>query len=333
MKVSIIIPVYNVSEYIERCLNSVIAQTYTDLECIIVDDCTPDDSIEKCERLITQYNGLIEFRILHHEHNRGLSAARNTGTEAARGEYIYYLDSDDEITPNCIEVLEKETEKHPEVEVVQGGSTAIPYNKWYDLSYYKHPCYIESNDWIRYNFFKCGEIFPVTAWNKLIRKECLTNNHISFKEGLIHEDELWTLNLVKVISRISIVGEYTYLHYATSNSIMSSTGKQFSAKNVMCILSIAFRDLDNPYKELQLYKYLWLLLDRIDWGYNTKEGLRAVLASIPAILRCGKKKLALKCIIHYLHVYTHQGHSCDAFKENIVARWEIETANSNKCCH
>lgn len=93
--VSVIIPVYQVSNYVERCLKSVMSQTYTDIECIIVDDATKDDSIVKCERLIVEYGGPIKFRILHHEYNRGLSAARNTGTKVAEGEYLYYLDGDD----------------------------------------------------------------------------------------------------------------------------------------------------------------------------------------------------------------------------------------------
>ena len=91
--VSVIIPVYQVSDYIERCLNSVMSQTYKNIECVLVDDVTKDDSVEKCERLIESYHGSMQFKILHHEVNRGLSAARNTGTDAATGEYIYFLDS------------------------------------------------------------------------------------------------------------------------------------------------------------------------------------------------------------------------------------------------
>ena len=105
IKVSIIIPVYQVSNYVERCLKSVIGQTFTDFECIIVNDATRDDSIEKCERLIDGYDGPIRFRIIHHEVTRGLSAARNTGTTAAKGDYILYVDSDDVITKDCVEKL------------------------------------------------------------------------------------------------------------------------------------------------------------------------------------------------------------------------------------
>ena len=108
MKITIVVPVYNVEPYIEDCLKSVAEQTYKgDIECIIVDDCTPDGSCAIIEHFINEYNGSIDFKLLHHTKNRGLSAARNTGIGAATGEYIYFLDSDDEITPECIELLTK----------------------------------------------------------------------------------------------------------------------------------------------------------------------------------------------------------------------------------
>ena len=104
MKISIVIPVYNVSNYIERCLRSVINQIYNgEIECIIVDDASPDNSINICESIIKQYNGNIHFHIIHHKTNMGLSSARNTGTKNATGQFIFYLDSDDFISPNCIE--------------------------------------------------------------------------------------------------------------------------------------------------------------------------------------------------------------------------------------
>ena len=78
--ISIIIPIYNVEPYIASCLHSVMAQTYTgSIECILVDDCGQDDSIGVAKKVIANYQGPIRFHILHHEHNRGLSAARNTG--------------------------------------------------------------------------------------------------------------------------------------------------------------------------------------------------------------------------------------------------------------
>jgi len=109
--VSIIIPVYNVSEYIERCLNSVMMQNYKHIEIVIVNDCTPDNSIEKVKSFLDA-NTKYPVRLIHHDENLGLSAARNTGVKSASGEYVYFLDSDDEITPDCIYKLVNLIEKY-----------------------------------------------------------------------------------------------------------------------------------------------------------------------------------------------------------------------------
>ena len=121
MKVSVLIPVYNVAPYIERCLQSVVDQTYTDIECILVDDCGSDNSIELAQNFINNYKGNIKFSILHHDKNKGQSAARNTALKYAKGEYVYFLDSDDAITSDCIEILMSLATKYPNAVFAQGN--------------------------------------------------------------------------------------------------------------------------------------------------------------------------------------------------------------------
>ena len=120
LMISIVIPVYNLSDYIERCIQSVISQSYKDIECIIVDDASTDDSIEKCERIIDAYRGPIRFSIIHHHQNRGLSAARNTGTASAKGDFVLYVDGDDAITNDCIEKLQKPLQNDNTIDMVMG---------------------------------------------------------------------------------------------------------------------------------------------------------------------------------------------------------------------
>ena len=109
-KVSIIIPVYNVASFIIQCLDSVRSQSYTNLEVILVDDCGTDNSMAVVQEYL-KHHSFTEVKILHHTHNRGLSAARNTGLEAATGEYVFFLDSDDELTDDCISVMAEPIEK------------------------------------------------------------------------------------------------------------------------------------------------------------------------------------------------------------------------------
>ena len=198
--ISVIIPVYNVSDTIERCLQSVANQTIrsTPIECIIVDDCGNDDSITKVQHFIAaQSNSNISYRIVHHKNNRGLSAARNTGTSATsqQSTWIYYLDSDDEMTPDALQTLLEEG-LNGEFDMVCGNTITIPNStaeKWRDLRRKKRlPRPITSNGKANRFFFDVRYVkdwIPVNAWNKLIRTSFIKNNHISFCEGLIHEDE------------------------------------------------------------------------------------------------------------------------------------------------
>ena len=126
MKVSIIIPIFNVAPYLTRCLQSIEAQTYQDIECLLIDDCGTDHSLRIAEDFIQNHKGQLTFNIIHHQHNKGLSAARNTGIKAATGDYIYFMDSDDAITPHCIEILTDLAKKYPDADYVQGNIVTGP---------------------------------------------------------------------------------------------------------------------------------------------------------------------------------------------------------------
>lgn len=258
MMVSIIIPVYNVSSYIERCLLSVIKQTYTNLECILVDDCGTDDSVEKCENFISRYEGNIVFKIYHHNHNRGLSAARNTGTEHATGDYIFYLDSDDELPENAIELLVEETIVHSDVEMVQGYTVSVPSLDRYDSTWLKDQQYLTDNAKIRYNYYRTDRTMPVNAWNKLLKTSFIKNNNLIFKEGLIHEDEHWMWFLVKYLQSMSFVFTPTYIHYVTENSIMTSLTEEKDAKHWGEILNDWILSCDDISWKDQLRKILFI---------------------------------------------------------------------------
>lgn len=200
MLISIIIPIYNVSAYIERCLKSVMRQSYGEIECIIVDDASPDDSIEKCERLIEKYKGPIRFSVLYHEHNRGLSAARNTGTESATGDYILYLDSDDALTYDCIETLVAPVLCDASIEMVVGNYERLSDGYPLPATMMSRTDLPEAEfcgrEAVRSYFFE-GKGFSVTAWNKLIKRQFLQEHQLRFMEGVLYEDNPWTFQVVK----------------------------------------------------------------------------------------------------------------------------------------
>ena len=222
--VSVIIPVYNVSAYIERCIHSVMNQSYTNLECILVDDYGTDDSVAKCEKTIAAYDGPIRFKMIHHEQNRGLSAVRNTGTDAATGDYILYVDSDDEITSDCIEKLMSPILNDDSIEMVMGNAEWI-----YKASVSQSPQVskhgnedLRDNAIIRHFFFdrKCIE---KAAWNKLISRKFIKNHGLSFKEGVLWEDTLWMFYVMKHLSHLYLIKDVTYLYTKRRGSITAST--------------------------------------------------------------------------------------------------------------
>lgn len=302
-KVSIIIPIYNVSQYIVRCLNSVVCQTYQYIECILVDDCSLDDSISKCQKIISEYKGTIEFKILHHEKNRGLSAARNTGTEAAIGDYVYYLDSDDEIKCNCIELLVSEVYSHPEVQIVMGATESIPYKEYYDLPYYKKKLYVDDNNWVRYNFYKKWPSLQVNAWNKLIDLKFVKDNSLFFLEGIIHEDELWMFFVSKKLSKLVIIPEKTYVHYYTPNSIMGLLNRERSAINWGIIIKSIINNFDSPMSKLQMFKYMYYYFLYYDVCKKEKTYRKLLLNFSFALLKYGYLKFAGYLFLNYIHEY------------------------------
>lgn len=226
LSVSIIVPVYNVSLYVERCVKSVMAQTYPVKECILVDDASPDDSITISEKLIDSYDGGIKFLILHHPRNLGLSAARNTGIKAATGDYIYFLDSDDEITPDCIEKLAKPIERDASIEMVVGNHQEFPDLP--GLGHITHEEEFTSLAEVRNSFFDYY-ILPVMAWNKLISKHFLMDNSLLFMDGIIHEDILWSFHVVKYLQHLYVIPDTTYYYYLRPSSITTATGEKETA--------------------------------------------------------------------------------------------------------
>lgn len=232
MKISIVIPIYNVEPYIKDCLKSVATQTYKGkIECIIVDDCTPDSSCAIIEQFIKEYNGTIEFKLLHHERNRGLSAARNTGIDAATGDYIYFLDSDDEITPDCIELLAAPLEKEKYDFVIGNYKTIGSDIKFPPLILECEA--LQDNESIRKAFF--SEKWYMMAWNKLCNLEFLRKEILYFKEGLLNEDNLWSFQLACTAQCMNVVKKDTYIYKVRESSI---TGKLQLTKKTSAFATI-----------------------------------------------------------------------------------------------
>ncbi len=221
MKVSVIIPVYNTAPYIERCLYSVLRQSYNNIEIILVDDHGTDNSMVLATRLLETPSGEnaqpLSLKILHHTENRGLSAARNTGLDAATGDYVFFLDSDDELPPRTIENLVRTADLYSNPHLVCGRVDVLPQdNKALHISE-KIPDYIEGNEASSRAILR--RYIPIMACNKLVKREFLKANELYFKEGLIHEDNLWSFQMAGPIHNIAITRQITYLYHLNKQGL------------------------------------------------------------------------------------------------------------------
>lgn len=218
VSVSIVVPVYNVESFVGRCLDSIFAQTYSPLECIVVDDCGTDASMDIVRERLANYRGNISFKILRHEKNRGLSAARNTGAAAAGGDYVYFLDSDDMITPDCIAQLAAPLRER-RVDFVLGNYASGGEHACF-LPVRLPTGFLDGNEKIRASYFRSD--WFMMAWNKLVSRDFLNREKLQFCEGLLHEDNLWSFQLACTARSMCVVNALTYVYTIRGNSITTA---------------------------------------------------------------------------------------------------------------
>lgn len=236
-KVSIIIPVYNVEAYIEDCIASVMAQDYEQLEVLIVDDCTPDQSISIVEKMISGYEGPHTYRIIRHAKNGGQSAARNSGLHEASGELIYFLDSDDYICERAISSL-VELYNQTQANIVIGNLKAVDHLTKRVL----HNSIQLSRSYYFFNSLKdlytCREVIEMDLngipWNKLIEKNFLLENNLFFDVGILFEDDIWSYKVYCCQPKIAVSSVPTYVYRVRPGSTMTTFTEHHLYSSVKC---------------------------------------------------------------------------------------------------
>jgi len=257
-KISIIVPVYNVEKYIDKCLKSLTLQTLQGIEIIIVNDGSLDRSIDIIEKYVKENPTKIKY---YEKKNGGLSSARNYGIEYATGEYIAFLDSDDYIEINMYEEMYNLAKKENADMVECDFIWEWEYGK---KVYDKRREYKTKEDMMKKP--------RVVAWNKIYKREILNKNKIRFPEGLIYEDMEFFYKLLPHLNKISYINKY-FVHYIQRKDSISN-------KQTKKIEDI-FKILDNIfdyYKEQNLYnqyeKELKYMKKRILLGSSLKRILK-----------------------------------------------------------
>ena len=276
LNLSIIIPVYNVEAYIEECLDSVVAQSdaKANIECIIVDDCSPDGSMDIVWRFVDNYQGAIRFRMLRHEVNRGLSAARNTGIDAATGDYVFFIDSDDYLMEHGLKTLVDGLLANPDADVVQGNSLFLGKNVYIKR---KEPFVLLSKK-ERLSAL-VNSLITCNSWNRLVRRSVLIDNRVFFKEGIIFEDYPWSYQLMAVVQKVLVLPQVTYYYRLNANSIIHTRQLKIG-KTIYCwdvILTTMIKQERNIRGSLLVYIFSRLLeiQDMIDQHGCSEEELQA----------------------------------------------------------
>lgn len=246
ISISIIIPVYNVEQYVQRCLKSVIAQDSApvEMECLVVDDCGQDRSMEIVCQVIAEYQGPIRFEILRHEANRGLSAARNTGLRQAKGDYVMFIDSDDYLLPESIDYFVDNLSKNPAVDMLMGNVNNCKGGNLL-IHRIREPWLIDDCNLLFQRMLR-HQIYSY-AWNKLIRRNILIDNDIAFIDGILFEDLLWSYQLFSYLQSVLLLPKVTYIYEYNQSSIVNTAYTPRKADMVVkSYVIIVNTGLDNP---------------------------------------------------------------------------------------
>ena len=261
--ISIIIPVYNVEKYLDRCLESVINQTYKNLEIILVDDGSTDKSSSMCDEWKKKDKRIKVF----HKENGGLSSARNTGLKKLKGDYFYFLDSDDTIDYDCIERMYNEALSNkcdivisPYINVHHGEEK--PYFKTIDSKV------LSVEDALKEMLL--SNIYNVSSCGKLFKNSVLKN--IEFPLGKLCEDNGTTYKFILNASKVYYINVPFYKYYINPNSIM--TGKfNFKKYDLVELTNQMCEDLSKRYSSLSDACFRRMIYARLSFLRQAFEGI------------------------------------------------------------
>ena len=253
--VSIIVPVYNVSNYIEQCLNSLTNQTLKEIEIIVVDDCGTDDSIDKAEKLAKKDK---RIKIVHNKTNQGLAESRNIGLKYVKTDYVSFLDSDDWVDDDFIEKLYKACQK-------ENADIAVS-----DFIYYYNQNK-QTREWVSTWNFKSGKkivsepkdkqynIYACSVCGKIYRTRLFLENDIKFPKGLYYEDVPVTFFTTVLANKIIMVKDTAMLYRQREGSIMATTKLSRKPLHILDVYEYILAFL-NSHKNIKHYeKYMKIL--------------------------------------------------------------------------
>lgn len=258
-KVSIIIPVYNAENFLRNCIESVVAQTNVDWEAILVNDGSKDGSFAICEELAEKDK---RIKVIN-KPNGGPSSARNIGVREAQGEYVFFLDADDTITPDCIESLYGLAKQH-DADYVQGKYTTSPHPSPIGRES-KIPRFLDNKKEIKRLLLNHNKI-QFTPHNRLVRRQMIIDNGLFFNEEIkVREDFLWMTFVAKYVKKFASCDKPTYNRGYNEDSLTNNINKEREIAGYRVLI------------ETMVANY-----DRFQLGYQKELALEALMMALRA---------------------------------------------------
>ena len=267
IKVSVIIPIYNVEEYLEECLQSVVDQTLEDLQVIMVDDGSLDGSTDIAKKFASRYDHFEYVRQV----NGGLGNARNTGVKYAKGKYIIFLDSDDIVPDDAYEKMYLAAEKnHSEMvvgSVARFNSKKDHVSNLHEIAFRKYIDKTHITD-------NTDLIYDTTSWNKLILKEFWDRNHFEFPERILYEDIPVTIPMHYLANNVTMVQDVCYrwrIRDGANKSITQRADDFTNMRDRITVLRMVDKFFEENVKEQELWDakyYKWLYIDLMIYVNN-----------------------------------------------------------------
>lgn len=264
MKFSVILPVYKVEKYLHACVDSILCQTFTDFEVILVDDGSPDT----CPQICDEYAAKDARVKVVHKKNGGQASARNAGLEVASGDYICYMDSDDYlIDSKVLERLAEKTESNPDI-------VHYKFVEWFESNGHIAPCRFEYNVPTEgrslaevYCDLVDKDAYYNSAWSKIIKRSLLMDNNIRFEEGIVGEDNEWYYHVVMVAQKLVLLDEPLYVYRRRSGSTTTSATEK-NLRDQLHVLDKWEKILANADNDLRA---------QVVWGSLAKQFCSAVI--------------------------------------------------------
>lgn len=280
MKISFILPVYNVEAYLRECVDSLTCQTFKDFEIILVDDGSPDGCPALCDQLATEDN---RIKVLH-KPNGGLSDARNAGLKVASGDYVIFVDSDDKwIGENSLEKLIELIRIYPECQFYGFNCQYFypatnSYRKW--VAYAENILIPINGSSAMCALVESGT-FPMSACLKVFNKSFLLDNKLYFEKGIMAEDIPWFISVLEKCSKCIFSNQYIY---AYRQNVIGSITQSFGERSFNNLFMIIKRELS------------WI--ENRQFDYEAKQALYSFLAYEYCILLASIRRLdnSLRCL-------------------------------------